>query len=155
MKLPQIGTTEQKKAVFKFLAQNQYQGTVEEILAGPVRAKNGGIAGRFRDGEKIVYCFLQPSGDTWEAQFEELQLAENDQDTVDSFTEKLRSKQLTNGWINQIRDLLNISEDLISFQEALTNNYQVLSINEFSSIMGEAMTASRLAGQYEVEEDDI
>ncbi|RUS92520.1 DUF935 family protein [Trichormus variabilis] len=153
IQLPTNGTLEQKRAVFKFLAQSQYQGNVDEVLRGPVRTSGGGIAGRFKDGDTVVYCQLQPQGEGWQAHYEVV-FAEN-LDTVDSFTEQLRGDagNLTDGWIEQIRGLLDKSEGLVDFQESLLDLYPDLPIEELSSIMGEAMTTAHLAGQYEAEEN--
>jgi hypothetical protein len=151
IQLPTTGTPEQKKAVFKFLAQAQYQGNVDEVLRGPVRTNNGGIAGRFRDGDNVVFCQLQPQGEGWEARYEVVFAEEGD--TVESFSEQLRREagHLTDGWIEQIRGLLDNSGDLVDFQESLLDLYPDLPIEDLSAVMGEAMTTAHLAGQYEAE----
>lgn len=150
--LPQTGTLEQKRAVFKFLAQSQYPSQITEVVAGPVRTREG-IGGRFRDENGVlVYCSLIKNDETWTADYQTIDLAE-ELDTADSFTERLRNEvgALTDGWVEQIRELLDNSNDLADFRESIAELYPDLSIEDMSAIMGEALTAARLAGQYEAE----
>lgn len=156
--LPPIGTQKQKKTAFAILAQINYQGKIDEIINGPVRTPKGDIAGRFKDTDgKIVYCCLTPNYEDLQAVVASYQIvgfAEDEPDTVDAFTNRLRKSagDLTNGWLEQIKDLLDNSDNLVDFQEALTSLYPDLPIDEMSAIMAEAMTASRLAGHYEAQQ---
>lgn len=74
-----------------------------------------------------------------------------DPDTVDLYTDRLRKEagKEVDGWVGQIKNLLDESGDLASFSETLLTLYPDLKGDRLRSIMGDAMTAASIAGSLE------
>lgn len=76
-------------------------------------------------------------------------------DTVDDFAGRLRDQAgpVVDGWTNQIRELLEGSEDLPNFAEQLYTLYPQMEGQELTQIMQQAMMASSWAGAFEAQEE--
>lgn len=72
-------------------------------------------------------------------------------DTVDLYTERLRSQAgpIVAGWVERMRELLGEVDGLAEFSEKLATLYPDLPGDEFRAIMSQALTASSLAGAAE------
>ncbi len=146
--------TETKKEFINKLTQilnSQYQDGISRITKIR-KGENRSIRGTFEDGDKI-FDFVLTTDDKLEFKpVSGVDFAEDEDDEEESLPDaysrqlQTRSETLVEDWMDNIRGMLEDSDDLQEFSEKLTQNYPDFNTEEITDLIASAMAASRLGG---------
>lgn len=151
-------TDAQKRAVILHgIVNPNYLDEADELLDYEVVAA-GHIKARVRDGKKIIDFEINGDDVTFglaDNSPDGGEFSEATPDTVALFVERLKKQAAPEfgEMIDTVRLMLEDSDDIVEFRERLDTAYPILDGDTLTSLMAEAMFASRLAGMFEAETD--
>lgn len=156
MNLPKSPTPEQLKTIVQAILRDQLED--DAVVTNLEIPGDGTWTAYYTTKKRSFVCTYQdgffekgPIDATDSVDFSESTDFAEEPDTVDLYTDRLRKEagKEVDGWVNQVKGLLDQAGDLPSFSETLLNLYPDLKGDRLRDIMGDAMLAASIAGSLE------